>query len=135
MNSPIEMEQAQKLAEKLSARTQEGKISWNVGDGSILDEASYSVQLDSGLVAVIAKQLRGKSSDIALSLKEKSGIHESKEILKVTLEIDPPYGFDTSAERKTASQFADLFEYARRSALKYDKKVDRALDYLDKLAV
>jgi hypothetical protein len=61
--------------------------------------------------------------------------HPDKEVLRVSVEKDPSYGYDTVQEKQLAGLLIDLYGLARRSALKLDQSVEKALSYLDKIAV
>jgi len=61
--------------------------------------------------------------------------YSAKEVLSVSVEKDPAYGYDTPGEKQLAGLLVDLHGLARRSALKIDGSVQKALTYLDKIAV
>jgi hypothetical protein len=58
-----------------------------------------------------------------------------QEILSVSVEKDPSFGFDSPSERELSRALVDLYSLARRSALKIEGSIQKALTYLDKLAV
>ena len=60
--------------------------------------------------------------------------HPDKEILNVSIEKNPSFGYDTMADKHLAELLLDLYGLARRSALKIDGTVQKALTYLDQLA-
>jgi len=163
MNSSIEMTEAVKLADKLIARTREGKLLWEAA--GIIPKAlittdvsgakAFSTTLEGDLMATISMTMDGRDQLLAFSLVEfmtKTGILydkspmppakewvrselSTKEILSVSVEKDPPLGYDTAEERHLAGLLIDLYGLARRSALRIDGSVERALTYLDKIAV
>jgi hypothetical protein len=57
-----------------------------------------------------------------------------KEVLAVSVEKDPAYGYDTPNEKQLAGLLVDLHGLARRSALKVAGSIERALTYLDRIA-
>jgi hypothetical protein len=57
------------------------------------------------------------------------------DVLRVSIEKDPSFGYDTADEMRLNGLLVDLYALARRSALKIDGSVEKALNYLDKLAV
>jgi len=52
------------------------------------------------------------------------------ELLHVQVELEPPYGFGSIDEASLAKELPNLYEYARRSALKVDTKVSEARELL-----
>jgi hypothetical protein len=58
-----------------------------------------------------------------------------KEVLSVSVEKDPSFGYDTVEDKQLAGLLIDLYKLARRSALKIDGSVEKALSYLDRIAV
>jgi hypothetical protein len=58
-----------------------------------------------------------------------------KDVLSVGVEKDPSFGYDSVEERQLAGLLTDLYGLARRSALKIDGSVEKALSYLDRIAV
>jgi len=58
-----------------------------------------------------------------------------KVILSVSVEKDPSFGYDNADEMRLSGLLVDLYELARRSALKIDGSVEKALSYLDRIAV
>lgn len=151
MNSSIEIAEAVKLAEKLIARTREGKLAWEpdgilqmIGVNTDMSQATnFATALEDNLKATV--YLKGSGQELAFSLVEvepKSHTPKSllaasstKDILNVSVEKDPSYGYDTVDEKQLAGLLLDLYGLARRAALKLDVSLQRALTYLDKLAV
>ena len=145
MNSSIEVAEAVKLAEKLVARTREGKLSWELS--STVDysgDASFTTALEGNLRARVSTLESGQS--LSFSLIEFDPRHErpttpgdiflhlDKDILNVSVEKDPSFGFDTIEDKQLTELLVDLYGLARRSALKIDGSVQKALTYLDQLA-
>jgi hypothetical protein len=58
-----------------------------------------------------------------------------REILSVSVEKDPSFGFDSPSEKELSNILVALYSLARRSALKIDGSVEKALSYLDRIAV
>jgi hypothetical protein len=151
MNSSIEIVEAARLAEKLIARTVEGKLSWEIVSdfpersadipNASPDAACFTTQLETGLKATVRQRLE---EILQFSLTEVIGLHPlvpainnantDKVVISVSVEKDPPYGYGTPQEKFLAGRLVDLYEVARRSALKIDSSVEKALSYLDRIA-
>ncbi|MDR3725315.1 MAG: hypothetical protein P4K83_12635 [Terracidiphilus sp.] len=159
MNSQIEITEAAKLVEKLLDRTLEGKLPWELADPSLgsaghsdtsnspVELDRYSARLrDPSQRAVIEQRADGF---LVFSLIEHDLGWEDQSIkralagplppkdrtvLQVSVEKEPSYGYDTMQESHLASLLVDLYGVARRSALKIDASVEKALSYLDRLA-
>jgi hypothetical protein len=145
MNSSIEVAEAVKLAEKLIARTREGRLSWELSDTvDYSGDASFTTALEGNLKAKVSTS--GSGQNLSFSLVEFDPRHErptapgdvfvhpDKDILSVSMERDPSFGFDTMEEKHLVEFLVDLYGLARRSALKIDGSVQKALTYLDQLA-
>ena len=150
MNSSIEMNQSFTLANKLMARTQEQKVVWNADsamnpltrESATINECTSSrflTQLENGLQAKVSLEQLSKICSVTFSLVELVQVGDmspiEKELLAVRVDVDPPYGFDTAEQKQLSKTLVELYELARRSALKIDASVNKALEYLDKLAV
>ena len=150
MNSSIEIAEAMKLAKKLIERTREGRVQWEA-DGPRLMAATtdpsgataFITLLEGDLKAKVSTMKQGPDEMLAFSLVEFSArgnlvaapIIPDKDVLSVGVEKDPSFGYDSAEERHLAGLLIDLYSLARRSALKIDGSVEKALTYLDKLAV
>jgi hypothetical protein len=152
MNSSIEIAEATKLAQKLIDRTVEGKLVWEsveVGSNSVADAPSFVTRLEQGLKATVRLQNEenldfslvefdprqdGQLEFIRSILGDEKPLRPDKVVLSVSVDKDPPYGFGTPQEKFLAGRLVDLFGVARRSALKIDSSVERALSYLDRIA-
>jgi hypothetical protein len=143
MNSSIEMTEAVKLADKLIARTREGKLPWETaGITDLLGANAFTTTLEGNLKATVSIVKPEQDPQVAFSLVESdprrtllTRSEPDKEVLSVSVEIDPPLGYDTKDEKHLAGLLIDLCGLARRSALKIDGSVQKALTYLDKIAV
>jgi len=153
MNSSIEIIDSLKLVDKLIDRTRDGKVSWEASEirqmaftpTDISGATSFSTTLEGNLRAEISLNSRNKEDSLAFSLVEfvpggttlltSMTSKPDKEILSVSVDKDPSFGFDTQAERELSKALVDLYSLARRSALKIEGSVQKALTYLDKLAV
>ena len=155
MNSSIEIAEAVKLARKLIDRTREGKLHWaseqdvttaESNDKDASREKSFSIVLEGNLKAIVSNLVLGREDLLAFSLVELDPRWLSpiaamltaescadRKILDVGLERNPSFGYDTEDERKLAGHLVDLYALARRSALKIDGSVEKALKYLDNL--
>lgn len=148
MNSSIEVSEAIKLAEKLIQRTGEGRLVWeaiDVEEGSAWTPTQFKTTLEGNLRATISSSDRGElkfsliefdasfTSELS-SLLSGSVYKPDKEILNVSVEKDPDYGYDTQNEKQLASLLVDLHGLARRSALRVAGGVEKALSYLDRIA-
>ena len=161
MNSQIELDESAKLACKLVERTRERKLGWEIAEASLgfcghqepsdkpADLDRFATQLlGSVQQAVIGQRENGM---LVFSLIEHDPRWSSQSVLgaiagfdpplvpdKVVLEVeidkDPPYGYDTTQEQDLAALLIDLYGLARRSALKIDTSVEKALSYLDRIA-
>lgn len=149
MNSSIEIAEAVKLVDKLIARTREGKLPWEAagimrtikGSTDLSGATSFTTALEGNLKATVSIEKPEQDTQLVFSLVE-SDLGRTlltggpdKEVLGVTVEKDPSYGYDTKEEKQLAGQLVDLYRLARRSALKIDGSVEKALSYLDKIAV
>jgi len=153
MNSSIEIVETEKLAEKLIARTREGKLAWEafgilrkaMAPTDLSGATAFTTTLEGNLKAEVSIIRRGQDEQLAFSLVEFDphgndripfiGANPDTEILSVSVEKDPSYGYDTVDEKQLAGLLVDLYGLARRSALKIDGSVEKALSYLDKIAV
>lgn len=155
MNSSIEIVEAAKLAEKLIARTREGRLPWEVTGimaADVSGAAAFTTTLEGNLKADVSIVRRGQDEQLTFSLVEvdprRLGEHDlisivggneswtpDKEVLNVAVEKDPSYGYDSVDEKQLAGLLVDLYRLARRSALKIDGSVEKALSYLDRIAV
>ncbi len=144
MNSSIEVSEAATLAQKLIQRTVDGKLSWeadNTETEAFSGSTRFTTVLEGNLRATVACTVNG---DLSFSLVEFNttetkfiaGVLGSseKEVLRVSVERDPAFGYDTPAEKQLAVLLVDLYGLARRSALKVAGSVERALTYLDRIA-
>jgi hypothetical protein len=158
MNSSIEITEAAKLADKLIARTREGRLTWEATGigmvGAILGTTdlslatAFTTTLEGNLKATVSVWRSGQDEKLTFSLIEfdprRQGrlampgdepSNPDKDVLSVAVEKDPSYGYDSVDEKQLAGLLIDLYGLARRSALKIDKSVQKALTYLDKIAV
>jgi hypothetical protein len=152
MNSSIEIVEAGKLAEKLLARTREGRLQWEEATGlmaaGVLGVPAFTTTLEGNLKAKISVITHKQDEWLAFSLVEfdprrygrlaKPGdepTNPDKDVLSVSVEKDPSYGYDSVDEKQLARLLVDLYGLARRSALNIDGSVQKALTYLDKIAV
>jgi hypothetical protein len=156
MNSSIEIAEAVKLAQKLIERTREGRLPWEadgilrniVGTTDLSGATSFTTTLEGNLKAKVSVTRSGREELLAFSLVEfdprghdliaivgNESPNSDKEVLSVSVEKDPSFGYDSVDERHLAGLLIDLYGLARRSALKIDGSVEKALSYLDKLAV
>jgi len=152
MNSSIEIADAVKLAKKLIARTREGKLSWEASGIMSKDfsgATAFTTTLEGNLKATVSVKNSAPNEQLTFSLVEFDprghdlisimGSNESfnpdKDILSVSVDQNPPFGFDTMDEKELAGNLLDLYSLARRSALKIDGSVEKALSYLDRIAV
>jgi hypothetical protein len=150
MNSSIEMTEAVKLADKLIARTREGRLQWEapgimqslVGITDVSGVTTFATTLEGNLKATVSIVKPERDPQVAFSLAESdprrtllTGSEPDKEVLSVSVEMDPSLGYDTKDEKQLAGLLIDLYGLARRSALKIDGSVQKALSYLDRIAV
>ena len=152
MNSSIEITEAVKLAKKLIDRTREGKITWDVDEtlvsmagttdlsgstvfttileGNLKAKVSIVKQRQNELFAFSLVEFDPSSRNLLSSIKAKS----DNEVLSVSVEKDPSFGYDTPEEMRLNGLLVDLYALARRSALRIEGSVEKALTYLDRIA-
>ncbi|MGB6691466.1 MAG: hypothetical protein WBE76_26825 [Terracidiphilus sp.] len=156
MNSSIEIAEAIKLADKLIDRTREGRLTWQadgilrniVGTTDVSGATAFSTILEGNLKAKVSIFKRGQDEQLTFSLIEfdpqvhspsslMADVNSSpdKDVLDVFVDKDPSFGYDSVSEKQLAGLLIDLYRLARRSALKIDGSVEKALSYLDKHAV
>ena len=155
MNSSIEISEAAKLAQKLIDRTSEGRVHWSTIEmvGTLqhamstepaIYENRFATRLEPNLRASVSQI---GSDYLEFSLVEISAPNDAPSVfanlpsspketvvIDVHVEKNPPYGYDTQQEKYLAALLIDLYGLARRSALKMDASVERALGYLDRIA-
>jgi hypothetical protein len=145
MNSSIEITEAVKLAKKLIDRTREGRLAWEAS-GILLKP--FTTTLEGNLKAAVSLTKSGQNELLEFSLVEfdprrygriampsDEPTNPDNDLLRVSIEKDPSFGYDTADEMRLNGLLVDLYALARRSALKIDGSVEKALNYLDKLAV
>jgi hypothetical protein len=156
MNSSIEITEAVKLAQKLIDRTREGRLTWEaagilrsiVGATDISGAKAFTTTLEGNLKATVSLTKSGQNELLDFSLIEfdprrydriampgDEPTNPDKDVLSVSVEKDPSFGYDTTDEMRLNGLLVDLYALARRSALKIDGSVERALSYLDRIAV
>lgn len=143
MNSSIEVSEAAKLAQKLIDRTLDGKLSWDQG---LLTPANFTTVLEGNLRATVSYGMNG---ELRFSLVEfdparmhllppgttsDQSPNPDKDVLAISVDSDPAYGYATPEEKYLAGLLVDLHGLARRSALKVAGSVEKALSYLDRIA-
>ena len=160
MNTQIEFAESVTLVRKLIDRTRETKLSWQLADASLglcgINTTStesevtrrFAAQLDSGQYAVVGQREDGV---LDFSLIEHDSRWEDNSfatkvlgfnpplspdltLIRVSIERDPPFGFDTQEESDLSKLLVNLHELARRSAFQIDAGVGKAISYLDQLA-
>ena len=162
MNSQIELNESVTLVSKLIDRTRERKLKWQIAEPS-LGYAGHQVDVSSSFVGEtrFATQLLDPNQQAVIGQRE-DGILEfsliehdprwedqsvstaingfdpplisDRTVLKVSIEMDPPYGYDTQEESDLSKLLVNLYELARRSAFMIAGSVEKALTYLDKIA-
>jgi hypothetical protein len=148
MNSSIEISEAVKLARKLIDRTREGRLPWEANllpmmapHTDLSGATAFTTTLEGNLKAKVSISRLGQDEQLAFSLIEfdpRATLLTSaadKEVLSVSVEKDPSFGYDTVEDKQLAGLLIDLYKLARRSALKIDGSVEKALSYLDRIAV
>jgi len=134
------------LVASVQARDRERAI----GATDMSGATAFSTTLEGNLKAEVSLTKSGREELLAFSLVEfdpsprnqlagMMGIDKpftpDKNLLSVSVEKDPSFGFDSPSERELSKALVDLYGVARRSALKIEGSVQKALTYLDKLAV
>lgn len=147
MNSQIELTESVTLVNKLIDRTREHRLSWKTRTPiEPNDTSGFSAQLDPSQEAVIVQHEDGflefsltehdaRWSQPMAGLLANDTWLPTRTVLQVSIEKDPPYGYDTQEESDLSKLLANLYEFARRSAYQIDASVGKAISYLDKLAV
>jgi hypothetical protein len=108
---------------------------------------AFTTTLEGNLKAKVSIMKLGQDEFLAFSLVEfdprghgsallaSVDANPDKDVLSVGVEKDPSFGYDSVEERQLAGLLTDLYGLARRSALKIDGSVEKALSYLDRIAV
>jgi hypothetical protein len=159
MNSSIEIAEAVKLARKLLDRTREGRLPWEasgvlmkaLAPTDLSGATAFTTTLEGNLKAKVSINRLGQDEQLAFSLVEfdprwhdghdlisiagNESLNPDKDVLSVSVEKDPSFGYDTVGDKQLAGLLIDLYKLARRSALKIDGSVEKALSYLDRIAV
>jgi hypothetical protein len=160
MNTQIEFAESVTLVRKLIDRTREAKLSWQIAEPSLgfcgIDATSaesqitrrFAAQLDSGQYAVVGQSEDGflefsliehdprweDSSPITAISGFEPPLSPDLTAIRVLIEKDPSYGFDTQEESDLSKLLVNLHELARRSAFQINASVGKAISYLDQLA-
>jgi hypothetical protein len=161
MNSQIELTESVTLVSKLIDRTRERKLKWDIAEPSLgfagntdtsvepveldrfaarlLDPSQQAVigQRDDGFLdfSLIEHDPRWQDQSILTAIEGfVPPLVPDRTVLRVCIERDPSYGFDTQAEADLAKLLANLYELARRSAYQIDSSVGKAINYLDRIA-
>jgi hypothetical protein len=129
-NTPYAVDESSSLVESLIGRTEEGKIQWTEGDFELDTSESFSTILDEMLTVSIFSN----KSEVRFSVSANVTQYVTRQILAVTLEHDPNFGFESLREGSLHDQLMQLLELARRSALKVDEKLANAREFLQRLA-
>ena len=148
MNSSIEINDANTILKKLVDRTREGKLAWQSSQGG------YSSTLKPNLRVEVYDGVAGEDgarlarfdlvefdAEYEEQFENKFGAltatgtrNPDKEVLSVSVEKNPPYGYGTVEEKTLASLLTDMLALARRSALGVNASMEKALNYLDRIA-
>lgn len=147
MNSSIEINDAITILRKLIDRTREGKLGWQVSQGG------YAATLKPNLMVKVYDDEIGEDNtrlayfdlvefdaeydaqfERALGFTATGTRTPDKEVLSVSVEKNPPYGYSTVEEKNLASLLTDMLALGRRSALGVNASMEKALSYLDKIA-
>jgi len=133
-NSPIEIADALTIVGKLIDRTREGKLQWQA------DGRDFVTTLGPNLRATVAESSFFDFSVVEFdaTLEEDLMAHRiripDKDLVRLSIEKNPAYGYDTVDEKILAEMLRDLVVLARRSALDVNSSMKRALIYLDQIA-
>ena len=125
MNSAETVQESLDLANMLVKKTVERKLEWKVSneaDAFLCELGSPSEQEAVFLIKREEYTYHFKMTDA-----------QGNDLVEVSVEEDPKYGFNLPTEAALVEQLKVLFEEARRTALQVEQKVDRVMSLLNKL--
>src|ERR1039458_8465266 len=120
MSNKQDFEEASKLAPSLLERSRDGKINWNV-----LDDEQFIYSTPLGITFVIS------SSEQGLGFKMHDG--NGYNLISVSTVPNKELWDMEDGEAPLVTILPELYDLARRSALKVNKKVSDVSKYLDSL--
>jgi hypothetical protein len=120
MSNRQDLEEATKLATSLLERTQDGKIDWSVYDQ---DEFVYTTP--AGIAFVVSAPSQG----YGFKMQDRGG----QEIITTLINPEKEYWELLDGEAALSKVLPDLYDVARRSALKVEQKVSEISEYLNSL--
>lgn len=132
-NTPYAVSEASALVTRLLARTEENKINWKDRTDFFSSPASLET-FEAELEGDVKVSISSDESTVTFTVALKQMVGGDRQLLSVSLEHDPSFGYDLPGERELHDSLAALQELARRSALKVDQNLANARDFLEKLA-
>jgi hypothetical protein len=132
-NTPYAISEASDLVFRLIARTEENKIAWSDRtDFFSSPEAPETFEAD--LEGDVKVSISSDKSTMMFAVALKRMVGGERQLLSVSLEHDPSFGYDLPGESELHDNLVKLHELARRSALKVDENLANARDFLERLA-
>ena len=132
-NTPYAISEASDLVVRLIARTEENKIIWS-DRSDFFSSPGAPETFESELEVDVKITISSDKSEInfVVALKRMAG--GDRQLLSVSLEHDPSFGYDLPGESELYVNLFKLHELARRSALRVDQNLANARDFLERLA-
>jgi hypothetical protein len=129
-NTPYAISESSSLVAKLLERTEESKIAWAEGGTYGPDMETFETKLEGKLKVSISSDHSG----ITFTVLQENSTGRDRQMLSVSLEHDPSFGYDFPGESELHDSLIKLYELARRAALRVDENLAHARDYLERLA-
>jgi hypothetical protein len=120
MSSKQDFEEASKLAKSLVARTQDGKIDW-----AVFDQDAFMYTAPAG----IAFHVSHSKSGFGFTMLDPSG----HKLIEIVTSPDKEYWELVEGEASASQILPDLYDVARRSALKVNEQVNEINQFLEAL--
>lgn len=132
-NTPYAISEATSLVVRLLARTEENKIVWSDRSDFLLSPADAET-FEAELEGKVKVSISSDRSALTFAVTLKNMVGGDRQLLSVSLEHDPSFGYDLPGESELHDSLTKLHELARRSALKVDQNLANARDFLERLA-
>jgi len=146
-NSAYSIKEASSLVAHLIPLSAEGKLLWRTGSPIALkslfsgaeEGAFFATQSLGSYFAELPDDLTVElcNSPHALTFTLKGTdeqLQKRVELLAVSLEHEPKFGYDLPGESELYTQLSELYEYVRRSTLNIDQRLASVKSYLERIA-
>jgi hypothetical protein len=120
MSNKLDFQEASKLASSLLERTQDGKIEW-----SPYDQNEFTFTTPAGIAFVISASSQG----FGFKMQDRNG----NTLITAITNPDKEYWELADGEAGLSKTLPDLYDVARRSALKVEQQVSEISEYLNSL--